>query len=353
MKTLSKLSFVVLVASAAMAGGCAADRMGGDPGPGGDDDPTDDPTPPPPPREIDATGSYRIHSRFDIAANMPGAAGTVVNELIEATDDPTDPMSWVLGKLIAAMPDGFLKDALTAVEPFVAGELNDELIELAPGLVNTLLDVGQGVEDVAKNFGLSEQLDVTTGVDGEYSGKMTVDGVELTIANTQHAFAFTAYGMENVVVPGVPVTYDATQSFGIGQHLIPLSYGKILRIAVDEAIVPLIDPSAQDLGDLLNNMVDCAAVGQQVASAVGFGSASTWQGFCITGLDLAADQIYDQIVGIDSSLLDFDLSGRARGADTNADYFVDKLEGGTWAGTLTYSGTAAPLGTSTFTGFRL
>jgi hypothetical protein len=325
--------------------------MGGDDD-GGDDQGPVDPPPPTPPRELDATGSYRIHSKFDIATNMPGTTGSVVNGLIEATDDPTDPMHWVLGKLIDGMADGFLKDVLVAAEPFVAGELNEQLIQLAPDLVSTLLAVGQGLEDVGKNFGLSEKLDVTTGIDNEYQGVITADGVELTIANNPHNFAFQDYDLENVVVPGVAVTLDATKSFGIGQHVLPISYGAVLRIALDEAIIPLLDPNAADLGDVLNNMVDCAAVGQQIANAVGFGGAAVWQGFCVTGLDLAAQQIYDQITGIGASALDFDLAGTARAVDTNNDYYVDRLDGGLWTGTLTYSGTVAPLGTATFTGTR-
>jgi hypothetical protein len=350
MKKLFAIGFTGVLAVAAF--GCATDRMGGGGDDGGDDDGSVDPPPPPPARELDATGSYRLHSKFDIAANMPGTVGTVVNGFIDATNDPNDPMQWVLDKLIAAMPAGFLQDVLVAAEPFVAGELNSQLIALAPDLVNTMLAVGQGLDDVAKNFGLAESLDVTTGIDGEYHGVVTADGVELTIANNPHNFAFHDYDLDNVVAPAVPITLDATKSFGIGQHLLPISYGKVLRIALDAAIIPVLDPGATDLGDVLNDMVDCAAVGQQIADAVGFGGAAVWQGFCVTGLDLAAQQIYNQIAGIDSSLLDFDLAGTARAVDTNNDYYVDRLDGGTWTGTLTYSGAAAPLGTATFTGTR-
>src|SRR5438477_9162655 len=102
--------------------GCAADKMGpGDDGTPGDDDGGDPVPPPPPPAPLDPTGSYRIHSQFDVAQNMPGTVGAVVNGLIAATDDPNDPMQWVLDQAIAAMPDGFFKDALTAAEPFLAG----------------------------------------------------------------------------------------------------------------------------------------------------------------------------------------------------------------------------------------
>jgi hypothetical protein len=67
---------------------------------------------------------------------------------------------------------------------------------------------------------------------------------------------------------------------------------------------------------------------------------------------MAAQAMYDQIAGIDSSALDFDMAGTARASDTNSDYFVDKLDGGLWTGTLSYGGQPAPLGTATFLGLR-
>lgn len=63
--------------------------------------------------------------------------------------------------------------------------------------------------------------------------------------------------------------------------------------------------------------------------------------------------IYQQIAGIDSSVLSFDMKGAATAGDTNNDHVVDKLSTGTWTGTLSYAGsTPAPLSTATFVGTR-
>jgi len=346
---LTKLTFVMMAGAALV--GCASDKMGGD-DPG--DPPIDDPQDPPvdPPRELDASGSYRIHSKFDIAQNMPGSVGSAVNGLISMTDDPNDPAKWILDQVIAALPDGFFKDILVASEPFVAGELNNQLTQLAPGLVNTLLEVGGLVGDVAKNFGLGETLSISQ-LDGQYAGTLTVDTFELNIDNVPQNFAFVDYELENIVATSLPVTLDATNKLSIGQHQFPIPYGTVLRIAMDEAIIPAIDPTAHDLGDLLNNAVDCNAVGQGIADALGFGNAGLYAGACTVGLDMAADALYDQIAGIDSSALDFDIAGISKTSDPDMDYDIDLLQEGIWTGTLGYGGEAAALGPATYTGTRI
>ncbi len=346
---MKKISLVLVLAAATV--GCAADKMAADDG-GGDDGGGGDPQPPPPPPQpLDASGSYRIHSTFDIAANMPGTVGTAVNGFIAATDDPNDPMLWVVDQIVQSMPDGFFKDLLVSAEPFVAGQLNAQLLSLAPDLTSTLLTVGHDLADISKHFGLSEQLDVSM-IDGQYLGTMTADGFELTIANQPHSFPFTSYQLENVVAPGVSVHIDATNGFSIGRHELPIAYGKVLRIALDAAIIPAIDGNASNLGELLNDLVDCNAVGQQMADAIGFGGQALWAGACVTGLDFAADQLYAQIAGIDTSMLDFLLDGKATATDVDHDSKVDHLNTGVWTGMLTYSGVDSTLGPSTFLGVR-
>src|SRR3954465_12378905 len=92
MKTAS-LSFVLGLALV----GCA-DRTVGGTGDDGDGSGSDmEPTPEP---QMDASGLYRLNSTFDIATNLPGTTGGVLNGLIAATDDPNDPMLWLLRHMV-------------------------------------------------------------------------------------------------------------------------------------------------------------------------------------------------------------------------------------------------------------
>src|SRR5438094_10483469 len=94
MRTL-RFAFLVLA-----LGACADNTVAG-----GDDGGGSNP-PPPPPRTVDITGTYRIHSTYDMAASLPGGTGGFVNGLIAATDDPDDPSSWLLDQIIATIPPG-------------------------------------------------------------------------------------------------------------------------------------------------------------------------------------------------------------------------------------------------------
>src|SRR5438105_1389915 len=101
MRILKTCSLVSLLALAACAADPKGDGMGSDSdmgsgsgGSGGDDTP----------KPLDATGKYAMQSQFDIATNMPGTVGTVVNQFIAATDDPDDPTKWILDQIIAQMP---------------------------------------------------------------------------------------------------------------------------------------------------------------------------------------------------------------------------------------------------------
>ena len=198
------------------------------------------------------------------------------------------------------------------------------------------------------------------GTSGSYTATHTALGVHVKIDTTAHGgfaieedLAFADYQLPNVVASNVGVTFDPTGKLAIAEHHMPLSYGKVLRIGLDNVIIPLVDPYAWDLGSLLADTIDCATVGQAISDALGFGGQSTWQSACDAGLQFGANAIYQKIDGIDASALDFDITGLAKGSDTNADHKVDALQLGKWTGNLSYSGTPAPLSTATFVGTRM
>ena len=346
MKTLSSLSLVLALAAV----GCGDNTHVGD-DPGGDGSGSGSGSGEVEEPKLDATGTYRLHSTFDIAATMPGGAGSFVNGLIAATDDPDDPMSWLLDQMLAQMPSGTLKTILVNAKPFVAGYLNDELTQLAPDLVATIVQIGQRTAQMTKQFGVEEEL-VIAGADQTLLGTVTADGVRFTIDGTPIVLAFVDHDVDDVVSDGVLITIENEARMRIGQHMLPLPYGKIVRMGLDAAIIPSIDPTAHSLVDLLDNVVNCQGVGQSIADALDFGSASFWASACTAGLGRAADLVYDQIVANDSTLT-FELTGESRVSDDNGDRKLDKLSFGTWAGTVSYDTTNTALAQpATFDGAR-
>ena len=347
MKTNS-LSLTLLFALGASAAGCASDPAddndgdGGGGGGGGDGSGSE--TVP-----LTAEGTFSFVSQFDIATNMPGDAGEVVNKIIDATDSPDDPTHWILDQLVAQLPAGTLKNTVAGAIPFVSGYLNDRLLEVAPNFVVTLRDLGNKFGQLARNFGTLETLEV--GATGQAT--KTVTGVHFVIDTLELDYAFKDYGIADVAIAGVSVDLDKTGRLAIGEHNVPLAYGKILRIALDEMVIPMIDPSAVTVEDLLKEVVNCKNVGKYVYEAVEIGSASTFETACLAGLKAGSNAIYAQLAKVDSVALEFGLTGIAKGVDKNKDGKLDQIQTGAWAGTLSYAGTGAPLARGTFTGERM
>ena len=297
---------------------------------------------------LTATGTFKLASTYDISTNMPGTAGAVVNAFIDATDSPDDPTHYILDKLIGALPSGTFKSVLQGAEPFVAGYLNDRLLDVAPDFVTNILDFGDKFGQMAKKFGTIDTLVIAA----NGSAVHTVTGVHFIVDQEELDFLFKDYNLKDVAVANVMTTLDSTGKLTIAEHKVPLSYGALLRLGVDNVIIPMVDPSATTLGDVLHDWVDCAAVGQYVYDAIGIGSPSTFESACTSGLSAAGTEIYHLIDGIDASALEFDETGVAKAIDNNGDHNADVLQTGKWTGNLVYSATPAPLATATFTGTK-
>jgi hypothetical protein len=359
MKTTNSLVLALALALGTTAAGCSAadpSAMPGDDDGGGDDTSGDNSGGGGgggggPQKPLDATGKYAMHSTFDLATNMPGTAGTVVNTIIAATDDGDDPTRWLVDQIIAQLPDGTIKSALNLGKSFVVGYLNQRLLNLAPDFVSTMVLVGHDFGDIAKHFGLNETLELTQSATG-YTAVHSITGAHFKLGNQEGDYLLANYHVPNVVVNNVAVTMDATGQLTIAGHNVSLAYGKLLRLGLDAAIIPLIDSSAHSLNDLLAHKVDCTAVGNAIGDAIGFG-ASAFRTACTLGLTAGANFIYAKVDAIDGNALSFGLNGTARAQDKNNDRTIDAIQTGAWAGTLSYGSTPTPLAPSTFFGERM
>jgi hypothetical protein len=294
-------------------------------------------------------GTFSMTSTFDIATNLPGTAGAVINGIIDATDSADDPTHWILDQLVKQLPDGSFKNIVNGSIPFLAGYLNDRLLDVAPEFVVTLRDLGNKFGQVARNFGTIETIEVNAaGV-----GTKVVRGVEFKIDQLELQYMFKDYQMTDVSVMNVAVALDKTGRLTIGDHKVGLSYGKVLRIALDEVVIPLIDPTAVTVSDLLKNVVNCQAVGAYIYQAINIGSASTFQSACTSGLQAGGQAVYSLINKVDANALEFGINGVAKGIDKNHDGKMDQIQTGAWTGTLAYAGNPAPLARGTFIGARM
>src|SRR5262249_29742892 len=153
---------------------------------------------------------------------------------------PDDPTKFVVDKLIAALPDGSIKNGLQSAAPFVTGYLNDRLLDFAPDLLGKIIDFGDKFGQVTKHFGTVEELSI----DANGKASTTVTGLHFKIDNIDEDFAFADYNIQPTKVDGLTVTLSQTGQITVSQHDVPMKYGQILKLAIDQAIIPLIDPSA-------------------------------------------------------------------------------------------------------------
>ncbi len=343
MRTTTTLSLLSLVVAAAT--GCAADVAG----PGDGIDPTDPTNPPELPVPLTPEGTFAVQSTFDLATNAPGTAGTVINYFISATDDPDDPTKFIVEQVVNALPAGSIKDTVQGSIPFVAGYLNDRLLAVAPDFVTKIVNIGDAFGQVARNFGMLETLVITsTGATVK-----NVTGFHFKVDNVDLDFPFADYGITPIKIEGIQTTLEPTGKLTIGAHKVPVKYGQALRLALDFAIIPMLDPSVSNLPDYLKTLVNCQAVGQYVFEAVDIGAPSTFEAACNAGVVAAANALYTQLDNLDGSALELDITGTARAVDRNRDGKMDDIQTGVWAGTLSYAGTPAPLATSKFFGTRM
>ena len=210
---------------------------------------------------------------------------------------------------------------------------------------------------MAKHFGLNETLDVAK-AGNDYTSVVTADGVHFNINGAQTDLAFADYQIPNIVANNVGVTLDVDGKLSIAEHKLPLVVRQGAARRPRRRDHPAIDPNAHEpqraarrQGRLLRGWPGDQRRAR-VAVRLG-GGAGTWTSACTAGLNFGSQHIYNQIAGIDASALEFDLTGTAKAVDTNSDHKADTMQTGKWTGTLSYSGTPAPLAAATFTGARM
>jgi ribosomal protein S15P/S13E len=141
----------------------------------------------------------------------------------------------------------------------------------------------------------------------------------------------------------------------IGDHSLPLSYGRILLFGLNHVLIPIIDPWSSSLEDLLHYYIDCYSLGAEMSDYIGFGSADFYESICDTALAAASAYVEEQITSIDGTATTLAIHGEAHPQDTNADRKVDKLTNGLWEGAMNFGSVSSTLAKpdQRFTGQRM
>ena len=222
-----------------------------------------------------------------------------------------------------------------------------------------LLAFGNGFGDAAQRFGLKSELAITKKPDGTYVAKHTVKGIFFFTDAGGHRqrqdVDLAEMSMDYVVAENVPVTRTGDTAITIGDHALPVSYGRALVYMVRNIVIALIDPWARNLTEFLQDIVDCDSLGEKIADEVGFGSAGIYSSACNTALAFAGNYLEGKLGEVGGTATGFKLHGSARIQDSNSDKKVDKIVGGEWEGRLDIGPDAATLARprQTFLGNRM
>jgi hypothetical protein len=292
-------------------------------------------------------GTYELDSRFDMVSGVPGTAGDVVNEIIAMTDGINDPAEYILD--VIEDEGGFSIPGRPAFDAIA----NDLIKSNAPGFVSAFIDLANDFGQVATKFGTDSTIRVSeaSGAEGLLAAH-TLHGFHFTIDSQTYAFTNADLGIEDVQVTGIDTGVDRDR-VSLKEHAMPIQYGGFLALALEDILIPMVDPSAINLFELLDQNVDCVAIGQAVNDAIGFIPASTAASLCRTGLQEASRFVMDKLTELDG--IDLHIAGDARLQETNGDRMVDNLTQGKWSGSIDYLGEAAALAAdaNVFTGARV
>jgi hypothetical protein len=299
-------------------------------------------------------GTYRLESTFDMVSGIPGDVGEVVRAVIDMTDDPTDPTSWLLG---------LDPDVRNAIPRALDAVLNELLKEATTFTINgtrvsavaKFQEFGSAFGEVAKKFGLLSKLEITKRTDGSYVGKHTVDGVFFRINGRRIDRTFAALNMTNIVVENIPLVLSGEERISIGEHNLQLGYAAMIVAAVENVVIPIITPRATTLREMLEELIDCTMVGGAIYDELGWPSVSFYDSLCRTAIAAGASILTGKLAEIEGVGSEFKIQGTVRLVDNNADRTIDALIGGEWTGRLFFGNEATTLaqGSQKFTGQRM
>ena len=300
---------------------------------------------------MDIRGTYNVESSFDVANGLPGTVGDVVNIIVDMTDDPFDPATY----LIDTFDNG---GNISSFRPLVDQVVFNLIDDNAPGFINDLLQLGSDFGDVVKNFGVVSTIEISgDSIDGTgMKAVHTVTAYQFNLDGETHIFTMDDLNVDEEVITDIGVTYDNMTGVALFEtHEVPLRYGAFLVLALEEIIIPRLDPDSRSLNQYLFGLIDCTAVGQAIFDQVDIFDPDNWRNACQVAVEAVASIIIEELREIDElGQVKLVIDGKTRMRDPSGDGLADEMTRGNWAGTMDYLGTMGPLaeGANPFSGTR-
>ena len=321
-----------ILCSLAVAAGCASAAP-----PAPDAAPSPFPTSP--------AGTFALSSQLEL--RPPSAAAPVLAVLRSATDGPDDPTRFLVDRMIACLPDGTVKSLATQVAPYLAAYLNARLADTAPRLVPGLAALAGGLDRLATHLETVESLRI----DRDGVAVRTITGVRFALGGAVVAARFADTGLPDITATA-RVSLDATGRLAIADHVHRLPYGAVLRLGLERAVVPSIEPAARDLASALAAVVECDRVGAVLAERVGLGAPAIYRAACRAATTAIAGELAARLAEIDEAALALEVIGVADAIDLDGDGAMDEVRAGRWSGAVVATGAREPIDAGAFMAAR-
>jgi hypothetical protein len=122
-------------------------------------------------------GVYELESVFDLTSNLQGATGNPIKEFLSAWDEVTDPLKYIVDKIVEAA--GGSPDA--GVQALISGgvlAVEAALQTAIPNEYGTLKRFGRNMNALVKRFGLKTKVEILSSPsDGNYVARLTIHAI--------------------------------------------------------------------------------------------------------------------------------------------------------------------------------
>lgn len=265
-------------------------------------------------KSLTIAGDYVVKSEFKVSKLETG--GNLELDLQELADDPVREIADMIADDLNV---SFLR---STIEKFLDEAMGTRKARLSSAITDFV--------EATRNFELVSNMTIK----GEGSSMQMThypSGMEVEIKGEKYEYAFDDLKADTLTE--YPMTVSGT-TLKFKEHHMEIPYTQMLVTVMDQVIVPAIDPDSADLGDALNQIVDCGTVGtklegseiDQTLSFLNF-DAGDYAGFCEDAVDAVALSIINEIGKTNSVSVAVALDGKATVADANNDGKADSISG--------------------------
>jgi hypothetical protein len=202
-----------------------------------------------------------------------------------------------------------------------------------------LLVLGQEFFQIAHNFKIESDLIVS----GDSADHVTT-GIVILSSTEEHLFTMAEMGVEPAIAESVSFSLvNNERDVEIGEHSLPMAYGAMLKISIEQVLIPAVEGQPGTLASFLHNRIDCVQVGTFLEERIpglpvtAFGFV-IYDGFdlCVDGINAGSNAIMNRLENLDATGLELVIGGKAEPVSHNNDGTLNVLRNGRWQGAMNY-----------------